>query len=297
MASPVLNQPAIDSADEIAVHFQCSGNQLIGVIHRSTLSSGRGIIMLSNDSRRGPHRWHVMQARELAEAGFPVLRYSAPGCGESEGVYEGEHSDLPSHQHDLARAIDEFFRQEPNLREVILWGWCRSAAKALLHAPTDPRISGVILVNLYLQTEHAGLQAVLSQLQERMRTRAFWRRLLILRDYQDWIFILQRTCRQVRGAFHIGPGKKNNQSVRLCLADRLADALRDYRGRVLFIFSGHDVAATTAQNVIQSKEWRKLVAKRAITIRELPEANHSFSRRIWRENLSAWTLEWLNPSY
>src|ERR1700754_2571937 len=108
------------NVNEIPIEFQSGGCQFIGVIHRPAAPNRRGVVILTGGHRCGPHRWFVLQAREWAMAGYPVLSFSSRGTGESEG----RRGDVESVEADLSSAIDEFFRHEPSLEEVVLWGVC-----------------------------------------------------------------------------------------------------------------------------------------------------------------------------
>jgi hypothetical protein len=78
------------------------------------------------------------------------------------------------------------------------------------------------------------------------------------------------------------------------LPERMAEGLRHFKGRVLLILSGDDLTAAEFRDTVKaSRRWRRLLAQPQVTIRELPAANHTFSRREWRDQVAAWTREWL----
>jgi len=78
------------------------------------------------------------------------------------------------------------------------------------------------------------------------------------------------------------------------LPERMEDALRRFRGRVLLILSGKDLTADEFRGVVsRSRRWTRLLAEARIARRELAEANHTFSRREWRDQVARWTAEWV----
>lgn len=286
------------SLGEIPFDLQCAGNQLFGVLHLPSVPNRRGVVILTGWNRCGPHRWYVLQAREWARAGYPVMRFSAPEASNSEG-------DGPSFEdlrHNLAGAIDEFFRRAPSIEEVVLWGFCSQASDALLYAPTDSRVSAVVLVNLYLDAhlniiplpgERAAALGHFRRLLKRVSTIVFWRKVLLLRHTIDWVTALRRFERHLFVALGVKMSKSIGQGGSPCLSDRLVEAFSGFQGRILFIFSGRDVEAAIVRNLLAAPPWRRLCSSKTVIVRELSEADHMLSRRAWSDQAGEWTLEWL----
>ena len=89
-------------------------------------------------------------------------------------------------------------------------------------------------------------------------------------------------------------GAKPAGASRRALPERVADGLSHFRGRVLLILSGRDLTAEEFQQTVsRSRRWRRLLASPLVSKRTLPEADHTFSRRVWRDQVSGWTTEWL----
>jgi hypothetical protein len=75
----------------------------------------------------------------------------------------------------------------------------------------------------------------------------------------------------------------------------MLDGFRRFRGRVLFILSGNDLTAKEFADMVGGNaEWRKRLASPAVDCRTLQNANHTFSRRDWRDQLGQWTKEWIS---
>jgi hypothetical protein len=74
----------------------------------------------------------------------------------------------------------------------------------------------------------------------------------------------------------------------------MADGFRRFHGPVLLILSGDDLTAAEFKNLVAgSRDWSRLLAQLPVTRQELTAANHTFSRREWRDQVAAWTLTWL----
>jgi hypothetical protein len=74
----------------------------------------------------------------------------------------------------------------------------------------------------------------------------------------------------------------------------MEDGLRRFRGRVLLILSGKDLTADEFRGVVsRSERWTRLLADTRVTRRELAQANHTFSRREWRDQVARWTADWV----
>ncbi len=78
------------------------------------------------------------------------------------------------------------------------------------------------------------------------------------------------------------------------LPDRMEDGLRKFHGRVLFILSGSDLTSQEFEGVVEnSRRWRKLLEDKRITRYRLAEANHTFARRDWRDQVARGTEVWV----
>jgi hypothetical protein len=74
----------------------------------------------------------------------------------------------------------------------------------------------------------------------------------------------------------------------------MEDGLRRFQGRVLLILSGNDLTAQEFKDLVaRSSRWRGLLEDRRVTRHDLPEANHTFSRRDWRNQVERWTEAWV----
>ncbi|WP_420796525.1 hypothetical protein [Ectothiorhodospira haloalkaliphila] len=62
----------------------------------------------------------------------------------------------------------------------------------------------------------------------------------------------------------------------------------------MLILSGNDLTAREFRDhVARCGKWQGLFAQESVTIKELPDANHTFSTEEWRQQVSEWTFQWV----
>ena len=72
------------------------------------------------------------------------------------------------------------------------------------------------------------------------------------------------------------------------------DSLASFDGKVLLILSGADLTAQEFQDTVRaSGPWKKLLSAPRVTQHELAAADHTFSRREWRDQVANWTGDWV----
>ncbi len=288
-------------AGERPVQFSCGTDRLLGILHPGAPDSERGVLVVVGGPqyRVGSHRQFVLLARALAAAGTPVLRFDYRGMGDSEGearTFEGVADDLRA-------AIDALQRELPRLREVVVWGLCDAASAALLYARTDARVRGLVLLNPWVRTEAGVARAYVKHYYlGRLANPELWRK--IFGGAFDYRASLRSLWENATAAF----GKKRGVGVAAptsdgeppaargsgpSLPDRMLEGLARFGGRVLIILSGRDLTADEFRDTVRaSRRWRRLLAQSPVTVRELKEADHTFSSANWRSQVEAWTLRW-----
>jgi exosortase A-associated hydrolase 1 len=257
---------------EEALVFGCGGDSLVGVL----------VVVGGPQYRAGSHRQFTLLARDLAANGIASLRFDYRGMGDSSG----EARTFESIKEDIACAIDRLLEGVPAVNEVVIWGLCDAASAALFYAHRDARVSGVVLANPWVRTDQGMAQAYLRHYYgARLMDRGFWKKLLRAEiDFKRSVAAL--------GRFLIDAARPKREAG--SLPERMQDALRRFSGRVLLILSGKDLTADEFRGVVgRSKLWKALLADARVTQRELPEANHTFSRREWRDRVARWTAEWV----
>ena len=83
-------------------------------------------------------------------------------------------------------------------------------------------------------------------------------------------------------------------TVPLPLPERMLAGLSRFNGKTLLILSGNDLTAQEFSDVVKgSDEWQRILASPDVSRQDLPEANHTFSRREWKDQVTTWTNGWL----
>lgn len=306
------------SSQEISVSFLCGQDRLYGILHRPAQPSGAGVLLLAGRPalRSGRHRLFVLLARAWAEAGTPVMRFDYRGSGDSEG----EMGTLEMTLDDISAAIDAFQSNMPGLQEVVLWGLCGGAADAILYAPRDARIKGIVLANPWLYDSRV---RTLAAIRRRAATYLWKVRRLVrstgVRASENSIPMNSgSTAQSAPGLMAennpMGRDAGNEPDTLVPLetaavdrayrsyrvpdiSKRLAESLQKFKGQVLVILSGKDTGAQAFKHTAQlSLRWRRLLSAKRVRSHELPEANHSLRRPEWRDQAAAYTLDWLRAS-
>jgi exosortase A-associated hydrolase 1 len=260
----------------------------------------KGVLVLVGGPqyRVGSHRQFTLLARNLAVHGIPVFRFDCRGMGDSEG----DPRDFEQLEDDLRCAIDVFLQELPAMDELVIWGLCDAASAALFYAHRDPRVTGLVLLNPWVRTEQGEAKAYLKHYYlARFFDLEFWGKVLRGRfDYSNAARSFARTfARAVAGEKTNEDGQEGRAStVGSCdpgnLPDRMLDGLGRFSGRILLIISGNDLTAQEFSDLVQgSSRWQRLLASPRVSRKDLPEADHTFSRRVWRDQVASWTREWI----
>jgi exosortase A-associated hydrolase 1 len=281
--------------------FTCRSDALVGVVHHGAPAAACGVLIVVGGPqyRVGSHRQFVLLARTLAAAGVPVMRFDYRGMGDSAGAFLG----FEQIEDDIAAAIDAFQARCPRVSDIVIWGLCDAASAGLFYAHSDPRIGGLVLVNPWVRTSAGGAKTYLKHYYAaRLLDGAFWRKVASgqfklgasLRSLAR--FAAKATQRSSTAAAPTGRQRLGSEAS-IPLPQRMAEGLRRFQGPVLLIMSGNDFTAREFDDVVAASPlWRELLTPPRVTRRDLPAADHTFSRRVWRDQVAAWTLEWLAMS-
>jgi exosortase A-associated hydrolase 1 len=283
--------------DTIAFSFTCEGSALIGIADIPSVPAARGVLIVVGGPqyRVGSHRQFTLLGRELAANGIPSMRFDHRGIGDSEGDNCG-FADLDA---DINAAINAFFAKVPSLREVVIWGLCDAASAALLYAPEDDRVTGVVLLNPWVRSEQSLARSYLTQYYAaQIVSREFWQRLFtgrlgILAASRAFFRNLAAALKPVASG---GDGQTENRQEASAepFQQRMEKQFGRFDGRALIILSGEDLTAGEFMQLTRSRRgWRKSLKRATTEQKLLAEANHTFSRQAWREQVSSWTLDWI----
>jgi exosortase A-associated hydrolase 1 len=275
---------------EDAFLFDRGDDRLVGIVATpSDLPIARlGVLIVVGGPqyRVGSHRQFVLLARALAAHGFAVMRFDCSGMGDSTGP---ERS-FTERDDDIRAAIDAFVARVPSVVEVAIWGLCDAASAALLYAADDARVRHLVLLNPWVRSD-AGLARthLKHYYTRRLVDRSFWRDLLtgkvgVLRAVAG----LAKTLRAARR----NDAAEDDRA--LAFQARMARGWKRFTGDVLLFCSGDDLTAREfVDHAARDHEWSGLLAEPRVARCDLPEADHTFSRAVWRDRVAEETADWL----
>lgn len=274
--------------DEKAVVFPVAGESLVGVVSVPEQCRDVGVVVIVGGPqyRAGSHRQFVLLARQLAKAGFPVLRFDYRGMGDSTG----DSREFQAVQEDIGAAIACLQLTCPSVRKVVLWGLCDAASAALLYcAGSNPGlVGGLCLLNPWVRSEETFAQAqVRYYYGRRLFERAFWVKLL--RGGVSFLKAVREAGNAVKQSMASkGPGKTGFQ-------ERMLAVLVSKEWPVLLILSGRDLTAREFEGFMAQRDaWSRLMEGGMVQRVDMPEADHTFSCRLWRGAVERATLSFLD---
>ena len=275
------------SADR-AVVFACAGERLVGIASEPVDGTGTvGVVIVVGGPqyRVGSHRQFTLLARHLAGQGVPAFRFDLRGMGDAEGA-KRTFEDVDA---DIRCAIDAFLQCCPRVRTVVLWGLCDGASAALMYAPTDPRIRGLVLANPWVRSEQShGAATVKHYYGGRLRSAAFWRKLA---TGQVNVF---EAVRGVAASAVKALRKPASAAGPMTYQDRMLEGWKRTARPTLLLLSGNDMTAQEFVDLTrQDARWAGCLAMEGVQRQELVEADHTFSTARWRSDVERSVVEWL----
>lgn len=279
--------------EELAFFFSCGDQSVLGIVSMPAEPTEVGVLVIVGGPqyRVGSHRQFVLLARALAAAGIACMRFDHRGAGDSSGTMRS----FEAIGDDIRCAIDAFLARAPRLTRIVLWGLCDAASAACLYAAGDPRVAGLVLLNPWVRTEVTEASTyVRHYYRRRLLEPEFWRKLVrgqfaparSLRSFGALV-------RQASG--HAGDATRRARPIaELPLPDRVANALAQFRGRVLLVLSGNDLTAAEFRDTVRrSALWEGALRTNPPERVELQDADHTFSTRKWRDQVAEATRRWL----
>lgn len=264
-----------------------SGETVIrGILHvpdRPQRQGGTVVVFLHGWSgcRLGPHRMFVKTARELADAGYPCLRFDFRGRGESEGGTD--RATIDTMVTDTHRAV-AFIADRAQTDSVVLLGICSGGKVAVAAAAAEPRITGLALWSAEplgpLKDPHVKTGKSLSALKTyaaKAMQLDTWRRLLTGRV----------NVSLVKKAVLDHETTDRDEQAR---ETALLEPFRSFAGRTCFIYGSRDpVTATAAHNYAAFCRNHGIPHE----FHDIRDANHSFYALTWEREVIDLTRAWL----
>jgi exosortase A-associated hydrolase 1 len=271
-----------------AVIFECDDARLIGIVSEpveSPQAVGVVVIVGGPQYRVGSHRQFTLLARHLAGQGIPAFRFDYRGMGDSEGAMR-TFEDVDT---DIRCAVDAFQRACPQVRAVVLWGLCDGASAALMYAPSDPRVRGLVLANPWVRSEQShGAATVKHYYGGRLRSAAFWRKLAtgqvnVLEAFRGFANAALKAWR-----------KPVDAADRASYQDRMLAGWQRTARPTLLLLSGNDMTAQEFVDLThQDARWAGCLAMAGVQRQELAEADHTFSTARWRRDVETSVVAWM----
>ena len=245
--------------------------------------------------RVGPNRIYVKMARDLAAAGFVVLRFDLSGIGDSIARSE----DLPFEEGGIKDAQEamNLVASARGINRFVLMGICLGAAVAYFASHADSRVVGAVLIN-GRDHLHNGSPELGLHLKRRTLSRHYQRTVLSsLFSGKKWLRALtgKLDYRKVVGMIGGVRLRKTPEKDWSSAVDAAAENLHQLiQGgtRLLVIHSGGDHGLDYLYVILGDKvgQWSQ---SGDLRLEIIEGANHTFTRLWSQEHLTQLVRTWL----
>jgi exosortase A-associated hydrolase 1 len=271
-----------------ALVFDCEGEQLVGVVSGAGIAAvGLVIIVGGPQYRIGSHRQFVLLGRRLAQAGIPVMRFDYRGMGDSTGEMRSFEHVVP----DITAALAAFRTARPSLERVVLWGLCDAASACLIYwqKTHDPRVAGLILADPWITSHEAFAQSQVRHYLRRPFQRAFWAKVFgggidfggALRDF---VAVLSKTRHKTSSPA---------PAAEMSFQEMMTRGMESFDAPIMLVLSGDLTARDFRGHCQTHPQWQRLIGRRNVEQREIPDANHTFATAASRAKVESLTIDWL----
>jgi pimeloyl-ACP methyl ester carboxylesterase len=266
-----------------------SRNSLVGIVARpsSPPSNEMAAVVILNTGivhRVGHHRMYVSLSRKLAGAGHVVLRFDLSGIGDSEQRHD-KLSTIDSSLADIKEALD-FLSAGGQASRFVLIGLCSGADHAVLYAPTDPRVAGLVLMDPTIPPT------------TRYYVHYILQRLTSLRNWVSVTAGRSGLLRMLRSqlAHRLGPHRpasgltleslKFSPHLGQCYANSVANGVQ-----ILAAFTSISPRQTYRSQILDA--FPKAAFKESLKLEHFAHSDHLFSDQKDRARLDQLVLDWL----
>jgi exosortase A-associated hydrolase 1 len=282
---------------EQAVNFSVKDKQLIGVLHHAGADASEAIGVLiavgGPQTRVGSHRQFVLLSRYLAANGFSNMRFDYAGMGDSEGT----DADFMNVSDDIQGAIDTL-KQQTGVAKVVIWGLCDAASSALIYAKKQSceDLAGMILLNPWVRSEQGEAKAMVKHYYlNRLKDKSFWLKILSFKfNTADSFASLKNNLLKMSVK-----KPKSSQQEQVITTDEnyishMLLGLQHFDLPIMLVISGDDLTASEFLDLVKSSQpWQQQIAAKVNKHLTIPAANHTFSSKIWRQEVEHASLLWL----
>jgi pimeloyl-ACP methyl ester carboxylesterase len=231
--------------------------------------------------RIGPNRLYVKIARQMASAGFIVLRFDFSGIGDSRA----RDDDLPFDRSTICETLEamSYLSSARDIERFILIGVCSGANVAFKAARCESRVVGTIGINgsYYDSITLEGLnQHIKSSIQGRYYSkhlldfRSWWR---VITGKSDLSSVIRFLLRKVRDLLP----REENISVK-------TDPLVEWnslakQGVDMFLVNSEGSVALDTFRLLLAKRLSKLEASGKLQVEIIEHTDHVFTL-LWSQN-------------
>lgn len=238
--------------------------------------------------RVGANRLHVIAARRLAEQGYCAVRFDLSGIGDSVPRPDA----LPLMEGAVADIREALDHLEANrgTREVVLVGMCSGAMHALAAAYGDHRVTGVVLLDLFVPPT-PGFH-VRYWLRRSINFGGIWR--LLVGRHPSWGRLRRRLALQ-RQVTEPAPRVPDAAEVRRGMAGAF-EQLVERKVRLLALFTeGHPDICNYPGQLLEA--FPAVRFQDALRLEYFRRVDHTFTLRRDQERLLGVMTEWFAAEF
>lgn len=268
-----------------------------GIVCEPVARASRATLVLLSAGlkyRVGPGRLYVELARHFAQEGFRVIRADPSQIGESDGRLESAPIQEIWNTIERGRFVDDgialigALRQKCGEGPIFVSGLCGGAVTAEVIAHAKPRlVQGVVALNPAITLSTGSGRPVRAVAKANARTYVkrlvspfAWQRLLSgISNYR----LMWATARTMLGTVPQGVNPLYFSALQSALSAKIPH---------LLIFAENDERWHEFKDLILKQAWEERSNGDCYQICVVPEANHEFHWRPWREALARHFLEW-----
>ena len=263
---------------------------LVGIIARpsSPPASEMPAVVILNTGivhRVGHHRMCVSLSRKLAAAGHLVLRFDLSGIGDSEQRND-KLSTIDSSLADIREVLD-FLATSGQATRFVLIGLCSGADHAVLYAPTDPRVVGLVLMD---PTIPPTTRYYLHYILQRLTSLRNWISVAAGRSGLLRMLRLQLVYRWRRRKPSSGltlESLKFSPHLKQCYANSVGNGIR-----ILAAFTSISPRQTYQSQILDA--FPQAAFEDRLKLEHFTHSDHLFSDQSDRARLDQLVLDWLN---
>jgi len=277
-----------------------------GTTPATTPGKRPGIVLVNSGvvHRVGPNRLYVNIARQLAAAGYPVLRFDLSAIGDSSPRSDSLSFEKSAISETSAAMAALGVRSGAS--GFILCGICSGADIAFLTTRDNPAVVGAVLINgrgLHGVTDDSGdaIEASLdSTLSAGISARYLWKSALFNPD--SWRKLLGGQVKHLELLSVVGqqllrPFACRDRTPECAPGLRAAfHAVLDRGVKLLVVYSEGD-PSLDYMKLMFGKEMKKIAACQNFAEIHLPGADHTFTPRHSRNELIAALRNWIESHF